>query len=229
MVQCLGCGGVRFDLQRGFHHCFLCSHLPGDDVSAHAQQCHLVERFGAVAVGECAAMVVLNYLRGEAFRFLGAGTDEHGNARGSCLNGSKGAALSHQHVHGSVLGPVGDDGHQHAVFLDAGHELLGESGILANVGVHGQGGGVKQFERWCCVHGFVSFAEEWLVRERCDPASYFLSSPVVFWLLAKLAELWPTEACLPLGKVWEIPGGNKRRRSAVGKFLHRRPRSPRRG
>ncbi|AFR31307.1 hypothetical protein ARUE_232p00990 (plasmid) [Arthrobacter sp. Rue61a] len=64
----------------------------------------------------------------------------------------------------------------------------------------------------------MSFAEEWLVRERCDPASYFLSSPVVFWLLAKLAELWPTEACLPLGKVWEIPGGNKRRRSAVGTF-----------
>ena len=43
-------------------------------------------------------------------------------------------------------------------------------------------------------------------------------SPVVFWLLAELAELWPTEACLPLGKVREIPGGNKRRRSAAGTF-----------
>ena len=41
------------------------------------------------------------------------------------------------------------------------------------------------------------------MRERRDPASYFLSSPVVFWLLAKLAELWPTEACLPWARTGE--------------------------
>jgi hypothetical protein len=35
--------------------------------------------------------------------------------------------------------------------------------------------------------------------------------PVVFWLLAKLAELWPSEACLPKGQgPW-----NLRRKSAT--------------
>jgi hypothetical protein len=34
----------------------------------------------------------------------------------------------------------------------------------------------------------LSFAED-SARERRYPVSYFLSSPVVFWLLAKLAEL----------------------------------------
>jgi hypothetical protein len=28
-------------------------------------------------------------------------------------------------------------------------------------------------------------------------------SPVAFWLLAKLAELWPTEACLPQARTVE--------------------------
>ena len=37
------------------------------------------------------------------------------------------------------------------------------------------------------------------------------SPPVVFWLLAKLAELWPTEACLPAGQ----GAGNSRRKSAT--------------
>ena len=35
--------------------------------------------------------------------------------------------------------------------------------------------------------------------------------PPLFWLLAKLAELWPTEACLPAGQ----GAGNSRRKSAT--------------
>src|SRR6478609_2880336 len=35
--------------------------------------------------------------------------------------------------------------------------------------------------------------------------------PLLFWLLAKLAELWPTEACLPAGQ----GAGNSRRKSAT--------------
>nr|ABR67082.1 unknown [Arthrobacter sp. Chr15] len=35
--------------------------------------------------------------------------------------------------------------------------------------------------------------------------------PPLFWLLAKLAELWPTEACLPAGR----GAGNSRRKSAT--------------
>ena len=67
------------------------------------------------------------------------------------------------------------------------------------------------------------------MRERRDPASYFLSSPVVFWLLAKLAELWPTEACLPSGKDRGIRGGNKRQRSAGADSAGRRPLEGRQG
>ncbi len=36
-------------------------------------------------------------------------------------------------------------------------------------------------------------------------------SPLLFWLLAKLAELWPTEACLPAGQ----GAGKSRRKSAT--------------
>ncbi len=49
------------------------------------------------------------------------------------------------------------------------------------------------------------------MRERCDPASYFLSSPVVFWLLASLLARRPTEPCLPAGQ----GVGNSRRKSAT--------------
>jgi len=45
-------------------------------------------------------------------------------------------------------------------------------------------------------------------------------SPVVFWLLAELAELCPTQARLPArAKGREIPGGNKRGTSTGRKFL----------
>jgi hypothetical protein len=54
-------------------------------------------------------------------------------------------------------------------------------------------------------------------------------SPVVFWLLASSLARRPTEPRLPLGKVGEIPGGNKRRRSAGGKFARRRPLEERQG
>ena len=60
----------------------------------------------------------------------------------------------------------------------------------------------------------------WLLRHATVPllkmlfrrdSNYFLSSPVVFLLLAKLAELWPTVACLPTGQ----GVGNSRRKSAT--------------
>ena len=43
--------------------------------------------------------------------------------------------------------------------------------------------------------------------------------PVVFWLLAKLAELCPCRPVYPQGKTREIFGGNKRRRSAGEDFF----------
>ncbi len=46
--------------------------------------------------------------------------------------------------------------------------------------------------------------------------------PPLFWLLAKLAELWPTEACLPAGQ----GVGNSRRKSAT-KERRREIRAPR--
>ncbi|AOY74360.1 hypothetical protein ARZXY2_4861 (plasmid) [Arthrobacter sp. ZXY-2] len=50
-----------------------------------------------------------------------------------------------------------------------------------------------------------------------------LPSPPLFWLLAKLAELFPTEACLPLGKGRKILEGSELARIRAEEFSARRP------
>lgn len=52
-----------------------------------------------------------------------------------------------------------------------------------------------------------------------------LPSPVVFWLLAELAELCPTEACLPTGSRGRgCPKEISAEGAPQGHYLHRRPR-----
>ena len=49
--------------------------------------------------------------------------------------------------------------------------------------------------------------------------------PPLFWLLAKLAELWPTEACLPVrARGGKFPEEISDEGAPQGHFVHRRPR-----
>jgi hypothetical protein len=135
----------------------------------------------------------------------GAVDDHHRDQGPFGFDGGAGAALAHQHVHGAVVLAVGDHGFHHAVFLDAGDEISGQGGVLADVDIDGQGGRVEHFERGCCVHGVAPFLPKGLVGGAAQVTGQRPLSPRCF--------LAAGEAC---GAVAD--GGLSTRRARGGKF-----------
>ncbi|MCY1233191.1 hypothetical protein D9M72_457230 [compost metagenome] len=130
------------------------SGLLGNRGGRDTDQGQLVVGVGLVRFGQFGTLDVLHHLRDDAFCFLGTVNDHYRDQGPSGFDGGAGAALAHQDVDSSVVFAVGDHGFHHAVFLDAGDEIGGQSGIFPDVDVNGEGCRVEHFERGCCVHGF---------------------------------------------------------------------------